>query len=219
MESAGTSQADRKYHFYDKASCQVQFSKRNNPRRDSAAYECRRIMHSVLDVDYYYKVNANNLVWEWRNKIINYLEHGKLPDDPKASRALCTKAARYSFNGGQLYRRSFQGPLARCLGASEAKYVIREFHEGVCVNHSSTDSLVLKLIRAGYYWLRMEQDTMAYVQKYDKCQRHTPLVHQPVELLHSISSSWPFMKWGMDIVGPLPPAPDKVPTKISVSAK
>ncbi|XP_075101677.1 uncharacterized protein LOC142177112 [Nicotiana tabacum] len=66
-----------------------------------------QLMHLVLDVDGYYKVTATNLVWDWRNEIIEYLEHGKLPEDPKASRALCTKEARYSFKGGQLYRRSF----------------------------------------------------------------------------------------------------------------
>uniref|UniRef100_A0A1S4A6E8 Protein NYNRIN-like n=1 Tax=Nicotiana tabacum TaxID=4097 RepID=A0A1S4A6E8_TOBAC len=66
---------------------------------------------------------------------------GKFPEDPKASWALRTKAARYSFKGGQLYRKSFQGPLARCLGASEANYVMQEVHEGIYGNHSDADSL------------------------------------------------------------------------------
>ncbi|XP_070032082.1 uncharacterized protein [Nicotiana tomentosiformis] len=83
-----------------------------------------QLMHSVLDADSYYKVNATNLVWDWINDIIDYLEHEKLHEDPKASRALRTKAARYSFKGGQLYRRSFQGLLARCLGAFESNYVV-----------------------------------------------------------------------------------------------
>nr|XP_009786414.1 PREDICTED: uncharacterized protein LOC104234539 [Nicotiana sylvestris] len=99
-------------------------------------------MHSVLDAYSYYEVNVTNLDWDWRNEIIDYLEHGKLPKDPKASRALCTKATQYSFKGGQLYRRSFQGQLAQCLGASEANYVMREVHEGIYGNHSGADSLV-----------------------------------------------------------------------------
>nr|XP_016477327.1 PREDICTED: uncharacterized protein LOC107798804 [Nicotiana tabacum] len=110
------------------------------------------IMHSVLDVDGYYEVNTTNLVWDWRNEIIDYLEHGKLPEDPKASQELHTKAASYIFWGGQLYRRSFQGPLAQCLGDTEANYVTREVYEGICGNHSGVDSLVLKLVRDGYYW-------------------------------------------------------------------
>ncbi|XP_075101873.1 uncharacterized protein LOC142177297 [Nicotiana tabacum] len=105
-----------------------------------------------------------NLVWDWRIEIIDYLKHGKLLEDPKASQALNSKATRYSFKGGQLSRKSFQGLQARCLGASEANYVIREVHEGICGNHSGADSLVLKLVRAGYYWPRMEQDAKAFVQ-------------------------------------------------------
>lgn len=63
-----------------------------------------QLMNSVLDTDGYYEVNSTSLVWDWRNEIIDYLEHGKLPEDPKASRALRAKAARYSFKRGQLYR-------------------------------------------------------------------------------------------------------------------
>ncbi|XP_019256377.1 PREDICTED: uncharacterized protein LOC109234769 [Nicotiana attenuata] len=98
-----------------------------------------QLMNSVLDTDGYYEVNSASLVWDWRNEIIDYLEHGKLPEDPKASRALRAKAACYSFKKGQLYRKSFQGPLAQCLGASEANYVMREVHERICGNHSVAD--------------------------------------------------------------------------------
>nr|XP_033511621.1 uncharacterized protein LOC117276387 [Nicotiana tomentosiformis] len=58
-----------------------------------------QLMHSALEADSYFEVNTTNLVLDWRNNIIDYLEHGKLPEDPKASRALRTKAARYSFKG------------------------------------------------------------------------------------------------------------------------
>nr|XP_009760289.1 PREDICTED: uncharacterized protein LOC104212653 [Nicotiana sylvestris] len=107
-----------------------------------------QLMHSVLEVNSYYEVNMTNLGWEWRNEIINYLEQGKFLEDSKASRALQAKAARYSFKRGQLYRKSFQGPLARCLVASKANYVMREVHEGVCGNHSGADSLVLELCQS-----------------------------------------------------------------------
>ncbi|KAJ9544343.1 LOW QUALITY PROTEIN: hypothetical protein OSB04_024050 [Centaurea solstitialis] len=35
----------------------------------------------------------------------------------------------------------------------------------------------------------------------------TGMTHRPSEPLHSILIPWPFMRWGMDIVGKLPPAP------------
>ncbi|XP_070045193.1 uncharacterized protein [Nicotiana tomentosiformis] len=81
-----------------------------------------QLLHSVLDADGYCEVNTTNLVWDWRNEFIEYLRHGKLPEDPKASRVLRTKVARYCLIGGQLYRRSFVGTKAgydRILLASD----------------------------------------------------------------------------------------------------
>nr|XP_016503242.1 PREDICTED: uncharacterized protein LOC107821318 [Nicotiana tabacum] len=47
----------------------------------------------------------------------------------------------------------------------------------------------------------MEEEAENFVAKCDKCQRYAP-----AELLHSVISPWPLMKWGMDIVVPLPQA-------------
>nr|XP_009792054.1 PREDICTED: uncharacterized protein LOC104239185 [Nicotiana sylvestris] len=91
------------------------------------------------------EINSSSLTWDLRNKYIIYLKDGKLPTDPKESKALQTKAARFSFNkNGALYRRTFDGPLAVCLGSSDTGYVLREIHEGSCGNHSGADSLVRK---------------------------------------------------------------------------
>lgn len=49
----------------------------------------------------------------------------------------------------------------------------------------------------------MLADCAAHSAKSDKCQRHAPTIHQPTEELSSISSPYPFMKWSMDVVGPM----------------
>ncbi|XP_033516573.2 uncharacterized protein [Nicotiana tomentosiformis] len=49
----------------------------------------------------------------------------------------------------------------------------------------------------------MEEDAESFVAKCDKCQRYGNNMHRPAELLHTVISPWTFMKWGMDIVGPL----------------
>ena len=59
----------------------------------------------------------------------------------------------------------------------------------------------------GYYWPTMKSDTADYVKKCDPCQRMSPILKLPTQDLLSISSSWPFAQWGIDIVGPLPIAP------------
>lgn len=50
----------------------------------------------------------------------------------------------------------------------------------------------------------MWRDAKEYSKKCDICQRFTESSHLHVEPLHSASISWPFVKWGMDIVGKKP---------------
>ncbi|XP_070040227.1 uncharacterized protein [Nicotiana tomentosiformis] len=149
------------------------------------------------------EINSTSLTWDWRNKYIEYLKNGKLLSDPKNSRALRTKDARFTLTAdGTLYQRAFDGPLAVCLGPGDTDYILREVHEETCGNHSGVDSLVRKRIRARYYWIDMEKDAKEFVRKCDKCQRFALMIHQPGEQLHSVLSPKPLMKWGMDIVWP-----------------
>ncbi|XP_075080436.1 uncharacterized protein LOC142165946 [Nicotiana tabacum] len=55
----------------------------------------------------------------------------------------------------------------------------------------------------------MEEEAESFVAKFDKCQRYDNNMHRPAELLHLVIAPWTFMKWGMDIVGPLPQAKSK----------
>ncbi|XP_070022069.1 uncharacterized protein [Nicotiana sylvestris] len=136
-----------------------------------------QLFKSMVEEDHA-EINSTSLTWDWRNKYIDYLKDGKLPADPKESRALRTKAAQFSLDeDGTLYRRTFNAPLAVCLGPGDIDYILREIHEGTYGNHSSADSLVRKVIRAGCYWDSMEKDIRGFVQKCDKCQRFASMIH------------------------------------------
>nr|XP_009603444.1 uncharacterized protein LOC104098424 [Nicotiana tomentosiformis] len=123
-----------------------------------------QLMKSVIE-EGYAEVNSTSLTCDWRNKYIDYLKTGKLPLDPKESRAMRTKATRFSLVEEALFRRTFDDPLARCLGPGETEYTLREVHEGTYGNHSGVESLVRKLIRADYYWTKMEKDAKDFVRK------------------------------------------------------
>ena len=49
----------------------------------------------------------------------------------------------------------------------------------------------------------MIADCDRFDRKWEKSQRHAPTIRQPEEELSSISSLYPFMRWSMDIFGPL----------------
>lgn len=107
-------------------------------------------MKSVVE-EGHAELKLTSLTWDWRNKYIDYLNTGKLPSDPKESRALCTKAARFSLSERTLFRRTFDVPLTICLGPGDTEYVLRKVQEGACRNHWGVESLVPNLIRASYY--------------------------------------------------------------------
>ncbi|XP_075076809.1 uncharacterized protein LOC142163425 [Nicotiana tabacum] len=56
----------------------------------------------------------------------------------------------------------------------------------------------------------MEEEAENFVANCDKCQRYGNNMHRPTELIHLVIAPWPFLKWGMDIVGPIPQAKGKV---------
>jgi ribonuclease HI len=88
---------------------------------------------------------------EWATDVIQYLRDGSLPNDKLLSRKVKMHSARHVLIGGVLYRRGYIEPLLKCLTNSEAEYVLKEIHEGVCGNHSGSRMLAQKAMRAGYY--------------------------------------------------------------------
>ncbi|XP_070057842.1 uncharacterized protein [Nicotiana tomentosiformis] len=99
-----------------------------------------QFMRSVVE-EGHAEINSTSLTWDWRNKYIEYFKTGKLPSDPKESRALRTKATQFTLTeDGTLFRRTFNSPLAICLGPGDTEYILREVHEGTYGNHSGTES-------------------------------------------------------------------------------
>ncbi|TYK20546.1 uncharacterized protein E5676_scaffold237G001340 [Cucumis melo var. makuwa] len=112
---------------------------------------------------------------DWRQPIIEYLEHGKLPKDS------CHKNEKKSIKS------------------------LKEAHVGVCGTHQSGPKLQLQLRIMGYYWPKMVQDSMDYAKKCKVCQYHVNFIHQPLEPLYPTMASWPFEAWGLDLVDPIAP--------------
>ncbi|KAG7548086.1 Ribonuclease H domain [Arabidopsis suecica] len=140
---------------------------------------------------------------DWRTPIREYILNGTLPTDKWEARSLKAKSARFCISNNILYRRSISGPDMICIFGQQVRTVIKEIHEGVCGNHSGGRSLAFKVKRYGYFWPTLIADCEEYARKCEQCQKHAPSIHQPTELLSSVSSPYPFMKWSMDIIGPL----------------
>ncbi|XP_077242529.1 uncharacterized protein LOC143883048 [Tasmannia lanceolata] len=128
---------------------------------------------------------------------------------PKASskemKTLQRLATNFIICGEELYRRSFDGMQLLCINEDKAAELIKQIHKGVCGPHMNGKMLSRKILRLGFYWPTMEADCFALVKKCHKCQVYANLIHVPPSELHSLTLPWPFLVWGINIIGKLYP--------------
>ena len=79
---------------------------------------------------------------------------------------------------------------------------MEEMHEGLLRAHANGSLLARKITRAGYYWLTMEGDCNKHVRTCHYCQVYQDKKNAPPQPLHSLTALWPFLTWGMDVIGP-----------------
>ena len=65
---------------------------------------------------------------DWRQPLINYLEHKKLPNELRCRIEIWRRAPHFIYYKETLYHHSFNGILFRCLGKEEANQIIEEVH-------------------------------------------------------------------------------------------
>jgi len=77
-------------------------------------------------------LSEGQVVDDWRSEIANYLKN----PSQKVSRKLKYKALKFVVLDGQLYYKSIDGVLLKCLNKEEARKMMYEVHEGLCGAHS-----------------------------------------------------------------------------------
>nr|KYP68003.1 hypothetical protein KK1_021620 [Cajanus cajan] len=125
----------------------------------------------------------------WMAGIWSYLKEGVLPEDKDKARKIRMRSAKFIIIGDELFKRGISSPLLKCLTASQAAYVIREVHQGICGMHSGARSMATRVLRAGYYWPTLKSDCQAHVQKCKECQQFGNAHRQPPETLHHMMSA------------------------------
>jgi hypothetical protein len=142
----------------------------------------------------------------WISEIRDYLKENILPEDHVAAECIVQLAKWSTVVEGDLYRHGANGILMRCITQEEGRELLAEIHGGECRSHSSSGTLVGKAFRHGFYWPTALQDAAEMVNSYKACQFHVKQIHTPAQALQMIPPSWPFVVWGLDILGPFPRA-------------
>jgi hypothetical protein len=86
-----------------------------------------------------------------------------------------------------LYKRTHDAMLLRCVDANEANQLIDEMHAGLMGAHANGPFLSKKIMKAGYYWLTMENDYIKHVQECHKCQIYQNRKNAPPQYLHTLA--------------------------------
>jgi len=95
---------------------------------------------------------------DWRKEIVDYLK-----DPPKkVERRVRFQANKYVLLDDDLYYRTVDGILLRCLGDDESKSLMGEIHEGECGAHQSSFKMKWMIKRNGYYWPTILEDCFKY---------------------------------------------------------
>ncbi|XP_077229964.1 uncharacterized protein LOC143862972 [Tasmannia lanceolata] len=102
----------------------------------------------------------------WMDEIIEYLRTGKLPEAKKEARKVTQRAARFSLDGENLYKRSYTLPYLKCLRSGDAAYTLQETHEGICGEHLGGKALAIKVLLRGLYWPTLRQDALILVKRF-----------------------------------------------------
>ena len=143
----------------------------------------------------------------WYFDIKQYLKEREYPEGASENdkRMLRRLAMKFILNGEVLYKRNHDMVLLRCVDAKEAELILKEVHEGTYETHMNGRSMARKILRAGYFWLTMENDCCIHVRKCHKCQAYADNINVSPTTLKVLSTPWPFFMWGIDIIRAIEP--------------
>ncbi len=142
---------------------------------------------------------------DWRADIFNYLKDSARG----APKRIRYKAMKYVLIGDDMFYRTLEGLLLKCLGPTEANRLLHEVHEGACGTHQSAHKMKWLIRRSGYYWPTMLEDCFKYYKGCQACQKFGKIQMVPASVMNPIIKPWPFRGWGMDMIGKINPPSSK----------
>ena len=116
-----------------------------------------RPMDSVLTLE--------SVTDDWRKEIADYLRDPTKKVDWKVR----FQATKYVLPEEELYYRTIDGILLKCLGKEESKIIMGEIHEGVCGSHQSAYKIKWMIRNNGYFWPTMLEDCFTYNKGCQEC--------------------------------------------------
>jgi hypothetical protein len=143
---------------------------------------------------------------DWRTEIISFLQGNCLSCDEAYNKRMEARTRPYVIIEGELYKHGVCSPLLKRLSRTKGMELMKEIHAGLCGSHIGSRPLLGKVFRQEFYWPKAASDAAELVQKCEGCQKYARDQKQPSSLTQLIQPTWPLQRWGLDLLGPLPPA-------------
>ncbi|XP_073294631.1 uncharacterized protein [Primulina huaijiensis] len=181
----------------------IEWSAEQFPREENVEADARKdvIYHtklvSTIDTD-----PVTSQENSWRMPLLEFISTNWMSEDPQQGQKIKRQCSHFSLINGELYRRSFRGPMLKCLAAEETKYVLRKIHDVCCGDHLETIALTRKALFAGFWWPAMNTDTREMVWSYEEFQRRGNFCHSTASSLKHVRASCSLDQLSLDIVGP-----------------
>ena len=134
--------------------------------------EVRGIPANCMNIEECISVEVKANGKPWYHDIKAYIKNSEYPPGATDSekKFIRCMACQFFVSGEILYKRNHDSTLLQCVNASKANHLMEKIHEGLLRAHTSGPLLAHKIMRAGYYWLTMENDCIKHVKTCHHCQ-------------------------------------------------
>jgi hypothetical protein len=137
----------------------------------------------------YDSVKNGSTIWtDWRLPLLECIRDPRKITDKKVKQ----QVLKYTSLDDDLYRRTIDNVLLKCLGEEQAKVPVREVHDGICGAHQSAYKMNWLLWSSGFYWPTMMDDCIKYQKGCEAYQRFGNILLAPTGVINSIMKPWPF---------------------------
>ena len=121
-----------------------------------------KITTYVLLGDEFLKILLVDTRETWITPYQHYLVDGLLPAEPTEAKTVKRNVGRNTLINGKLLRHDYTHPVITCVSGNQHTCVMAELHEGIFGSHIRGRTLLLKVIRDGFYWSTMKEDFLKY---------------------------------------------------------
>ncbi|GKA77450.1 reverse transcriptase domain-containing protein, partial [Tanacetum coccineum] len=98
------------------------------------------------------------------------IEGKEILQDPKESRKIKVNAPQYKCLGRKPDQRSFYTLWLCCVALPQTDDIVKDVHKGSCGFNTEPRSIVVRIIKYGYYWPSMHRDATKVLQDCEKCK-------------------------------------------------